>query len=128
MQILGKLISNKKRELDAIITKFRIQPNNPVSILNQDMARNFLSSNKAENKYSMFKKATLLETAETSLSNINIIISDQKEEFEIKERVRITLYLEFFLPTRFYHSFLRLRNKMIPICVKWLKNSNWWKD
>lgn len=80
-------MSDKKGELDLITSKFKIQPNNPVSILNQDMARNFLSSNKPENKYAMFKKATLLDEAESILNNINAQIREQAERIGEKEKV-----------------------------------------
>lgn len=66
---------------------FRIQINNPVVVLNQDMARNFLSANKSESKYLLFKKATLLEQVEQKLQQINIEISEQKEQLTFKNRV-----------------------------------------
>ncbi|XP_065214698.1 structural maintenance of chromosomes protein 6-like [Planococcus citri] len=82
----GKSISSKKADLDAITTKFKIQPNNPISILNQDMARNFLSSNKAENKYLMFKKATCLDEAEAMLANILAKVADHRMLILEKEK------------------------------------------
>ena len=65
---LGKLVSSSKKEIENICTRFRIQPNNPVAILNQDMAKNFLVT---EDKYELFRAATLLDEAE-DLSLIHI--------------------------------------------------------
>lgn len=80
-------MSNGRKELDAILTKFRIQPNNPVSVLNQDMARNFLSTNKAESKYALFKKATSLDEAEELLLRISDEILEQETRIEAKKKV-----------------------------------------
>lgn len=79
-------MSSKKSDLDYILLQFRIQPNNPVSILNQDMARNFLSSNKAESKYALFRKATLLEDAEELLITISDEIREQEIRMESKQK------------------------------------------
>lgn len=87
MLILGKIISNKKAELENILQRFRIQPNNPVSVLNQDMARNFLAANKAEAKYALFRKATLLDEGEDLLRKINDEISEQEILIESKQKV-----------------------------------------
>lgn len=80
-------MSTKKNDLENILLKFRIQPNNPVSILNQDMARNFLSTNKAESKYALFRKATLLDEAEEILMNISHEINEQEIRIETKQKV-----------------------------------------
>lgn len=85
--ILGKVISNKKGELESILQRFRIQPNNPVSVLNQDMARNFLAANKAEAKYTLFRKATLLDEAEDLLRKICDEIAEQEVRIETKQKV-----------------------------------------
>lgn len=82
-------MSSSKKELDAILTRFRIQPNNPVSVLNQDMARNFLSTNKAEAKYALFKKATLLDEAEELLIKIADEILEQETRIDAKKKVSI---------------------------------------
>ncbi|KAK7586233.1 hypothetical protein V9T40_004109 [Parthenolecanium corni] len=82
----GKLISNKKGELESILQRFRIQPNNPVSVLNQDMARNFLAANKAEAKYALFRKATLLDEAEDLLCKISGEIAEQEMLIDAKQK------------------------------------------
>ena len=51
MIIIGKIVSQKKEELDHILDQFNIQVDNPVAILNQDTSRNFLHSKNATDKY-----------------------------------------------------------------------------
>uniref|UniRef100_A0A8B9LVH1 Structural maintenance of chromosomes protein 6 n=1 Tax=Astyanax mexicanus TaxID=7994 RepID=A0A8B9LVH1_ASTMX len=57
----GHIISTKKEELTAILDHFNIQVDNPVSILNQEMSKQFLHSKSEADKYKFFMKATLLE-------------------------------------------------------------------
>ena len=58
----NKLISDKRETLDEIVRHFHIQIENPICVLNQEISRNFLNSNKPADKYKFFMKATLLET------------------------------------------------------------------
>jgi hypothetical protein len=51
MRPAGRLVSNRREELTAICDHMQIQPDNPLLILNQDAAREFLSSSTAENRY-----------------------------------------------------------------------------
>ncbi|MEN2497517.1 MAG: Structural maintenance of chromosomes protein 6, partial [Marteilia pararefringens] len=55
------LVSNKKDELDQMLDYFNIQVENPTTVLNQDLARNFLASSSTNEKYNFFLKATQLD-------------------------------------------------------------------
>lgn len=57
----GRLISTKRAELDAIIDHFTLQFENPMNVLSQDMARQFLSSSSPAEKYKFFVKGVQLE-------------------------------------------------------------------
>ncbi|XP_060089617.1 structural maintenance of chromosomes protein 6 [Heteronotia binoei] len=57
----GVLISSKKEELTAILDHFNIQVDNPVSVLTQEMSKQFLQSKNEGDKYKFFMKATQLE-------------------------------------------------------------------
>lgn len=70
----GKLISQKKDELNHILDQFNIQVDNPVSVLNQDTSRNFLNSSDPKDKYKFFLKATQLEQMST---DYQLIIEQQ---------------------------------------------------
>lgn len=47
----GKLVSNKKSELNLILEQFNIQIDNPCNILMQDKSREFLANSKPKAKY-----------------------------------------------------------------------------
>ncbi|XP_037112816.1 structural maintenance of chromosomes protein 6 [Syngnathus acus] len=57
----GQTISTKKEELALILDNFNIQVHNPVSVLNQEMSKNFLHSKGEADKYKFFMKSTQLE-------------------------------------------------------------------
>lgn len=47
----GKTISNKREELNHILDQFNIQVDNPVTVLNQEVSKNFLFSKNPNDKY-----------------------------------------------------------------------------
>lgn len=57
----GRIVSTKKLELDAITDFFNLQIDNPMNVLSQDMARQFLSSSSPAEKYKFFVKGVQLE-------------------------------------------------------------------
>ncbi|KAF9564177.1 P-loop containing nucleoside triphosphate hydrolase protein [Agrocybe pediades] len=70
----GKVISTKKDELSAICDHMNIQVDNPLTVLTQDSARQFLSASNPQDKYRFFLRGTQLqqlsEEYELCLSNI----------------------------------------------------------
>ncbi|XP_032068482.1 structural maintenance of chromosomes protein 6 isoform X1 [Thamnophis elegans] len=66
----GVLISSKKEELTAILDHFNIQVDNPVSVLTQEMSKQFLQSKNEGDKYKFFMKATQLEQMKEDYSYI----------------------------------------------------------
>ncbi|KAF9257497.1 P-loop containing nucleoside triphosphate hydrolase protein [Marasmius fiardii PR-910] len=75
----GRVISSKKEELSAICDHMNIQVDNPMNVLTQDSARQFLSSSTPSEKYNIlpqfFLRGTQLSQLsteyETCLENIN---------------------------------------------------------
>ncbi|KAF8500946.1 P-loop containing nucleoside triphosphate hydrolase protein [Russula emetica] len=71
----GKIISTKREELSAICDHMNIQVDNPMNVLTQDAARQFLSSSHPSDKYKFFLRGTQLsqlsEEYETCLENIS---------------------------------------------------------
>jgi structural maintenance of chromosomes protein 6 len=63
----GRMISTKGA-LDNMLMFFNIQVENPVLILNQDAARSFLKECDPKKLYTLFMKATQLETIFDKLS------------------------------------------------------------
>ncbi|EDR03919.1 uncharacterized protein LACBIDRAFT_306584 [Laccaria bicolor S238N-H82] len=70
----GKVISTKKEELAAICDHMNIQVDNPMNVLTQDSARQFLSASHPQDKYKFFLRGTQLsrlsDEYDTCLENI----------------------------------------------------------
>ncbi|NXR77229.1 SMC6 protein, partial [Pycnonotus jocosus] len=93
----GTVISSKKEELIGILDHFNIQVDNPVSILTQEMSKQFLQTKNEGDKYKFFMKATQLEQMKEDYSvigktkkNIHAQIEQGEERLEELKK----LYLE----------------------------------
>ncbi|NXF05774.1 SMC6 protein, partial [Smithornis capensis] len=94
----GTLISSKKEELTRILDHFNIQVvDNPVSVLTQEMSKQFLQTKSGSDKYKFFMKATQLEQMKEDYSfivktqeNTRLQIEQGGERLEELKR----LYLE----------------------------------
>ncbi|XP_020639932.3 structural maintenance of chromosomes protein 6 isoform X1 [Pogona vitticeps] len=78
----GSIISSKKEELTAILDHFNIQVDNPVSVLTQEMSKQFLQSKNEGDKYKFFMKATQLEQMKEDYSYIMETKERTKEQIE----------------------------------------------
>ncbi|CAG8433302.1 13049_t:CDS:10 [Ambispora gerdemannii] len=83
----GKTISTKREELTAILDHMMIQVDNPMNVLSQDSARQFLHSSSPEEKYKFFHKGTQLtqlsEDYELIRDSINTSLRIIKKKKEI---------------------------------------------
>ncbi|KAJ7022440.1 P-loop containing nucleoside triphosphate hydrolase protein [Mycena alexandri] len=82
----GRVISTKKDELAAICDHMNIQVDNPMNVLTQDAARQFLSASAPTDKYKFFLRGTQLsqlsEEYDTCFANITAttkVLSQKKE-------------------------------------------------
>ncbi|CAG8723013.1 11983_t:CDS:10, partial [Racocetra persica] len=82
----GKVVSGKRDELNAILDHMAIQVDNPMNVLSQDTARQFLHSSSSEDKYKFFMKGTQLtqlsedyELIRESIETTQNIIKHKKE-------------------------------------------------
>ncbi|KAF8476989.1 P-loop containing nucleoside triphosphate hydrolase protein [Kalaharituber pfeilii] len=57
----GRLISNKREELDEICDYMGLQVDNPMNVLTQDAARQFINNSSEKEKYKFFVKGVQLE-------------------------------------------------------------------
>lgn len=57
----GTTVTTRKSDLDSITDYFSLQMDNPMNVLSQDMARQFLSSSTPFEKYKFFVKGVQLE-------------------------------------------------------------------
>ncbi|KAF8645220.1 hypothetical protein AX16_008047 [Volvariella volvacea WC 439] len=82
----GRVVSTKREELSAICDHMNIQVDNPMSVLTQDAARQFLSASHPSEKYKFFLRGTQLaqlsEEYDACYDNIQLtgkIINTKKE-------------------------------------------------
>ncbi|KAF7728561.1 Structural maintenance of chromosomes protein 6 [Apophysomyces ossiformis] len=91
-----KLVSGKREDLDAICDHMSIQVDNPLTMLTQDGARQFLTSSSPVDKYKLFMRGTQLaklqedyDIMQESISTMKTIV-DRKRKYlpELKARAR----------------------------------------
>ncbi|PWY65038.1 DNA repair protein Rad18 [Aspergillus heteromorphus CBS 117.55] len=80
----GRIVSTKKAELDSIIDYFTLQFDNPMNVLSQDMARQFLSTSSPSEKYKFFVKGVQLEQLDQDYR----LIEESGDQIEEKLRSR----------------------------------------
>lgn len=79
-----RVITTKKGDLDDILDYFAFQLDNPINVLTQDMARQFLSNSTAADKYKFFIKGTQLETLDADYK----LLEEHLDAIEAKLRSR----------------------------------------
>lgn len=86
----GKMVSNKRYELDEITDFFAMQLDNPVNVLTQDMARQFLNSSTEVEKYKFFIKGVQLEQLDNdytllsdSLDNADALMENVQDDMKV---------------------------------------------
>lgn len=100
----GRLISTKKSDLEDICDYFALQIDNPMNVLTQDMARQFLSNSTPQEKYKFFMKGTQLEhldgdylQVEQSLDIIDqglaVQLADLTQYEEAARKAKATLHM-----------------------------------
>lgn len=88
----GRIVSTKKAELDSITDYFSLQIDNPMNVLSQDMARQFLSTSSPAEKYMFFVKGVQLEQLDQDYRLIEESV-DQIEE-KLRSQVQDIRFLE----------------------------------
>lgn len=72
----GRVVSSKKADLDKLVLFLNIQVDNPVLILNQDNARSFLKDSEPKKLFTLFLKASQIETIQKKLEECEQIAID----------------------------------------------------
>ncbi|CAO3596582.1 unnamed protein product [Absidia cylindrospora] len=80
----GKVISNKREELTAICDHMSIQVDNPLTMLSQDSARQFLNSSSSHDKYKLFMRGTQLAQLATDFDKIRETLEITNETIKRK--------------------------------------------
>lgn len=84
--------------MQRICSGLSIQVDNPVCLLNQDTARNFLNSKDPHHKFLLFMRATQLETLNEEYKKLSQNKNNAIRAFKDKEQVStlVVFYIIFF--------------------------------
>uniref|UniRef100_A0A8C6SPL9 Structural maintenance of chromosomes protein 6 n=1 Tax=Neogobius melanostomus TaxID=47308 RepID=A0A8C6SPL9_9GOBI len=111
----GQLVTNKKEELITMLDHFNIQLDNPVSILNQEMSKQFLHTKNETDKYKFFMKATLLDQMKRDYMYIKQTKTITRQQVERQEEGLKDLKQDYLRKKERYEqlsSFSELRDKL----------------
>lgn len=92
--VTGRVISSKKGDVDDVVEYYCLQVDNPLNVLSQDNARQFLNTSRPGDKYRYFVQGTQLEQLdqdyqllqETLESNETRLLSFQENITYLKEK------------------------------------------
>lgn len=99
-------MSTKRADLNRILAKMNLQVDNPVCILNQETAKNFLHSNDEHQKYKLFERATQMDVMCRDFSTAEEELAKSKSC--MKEKI---------------HSLTHLMNEL----KTWQNKKNWYE-
>ncbi|ORZ28501.1 P-loop containing nucleoside triphosphate hydrolase protein [Lobosporangium transversale] len=88
----GKTISTKRDELAAMCDHMNIQVDNPMNVLSQDTARQFLQSSTGEEKYKFFSRGTQLTQLSIDYEIIRECIDTMQSTLKTKTEILPELY------------------------------------
>ncbi|KAJ2871892.1 Structural maintenance of chromosomes protein 6 [Coemansia aciculifera] len=83
----GEVVSKRKDDLVAITDHMAIQVDNPINILSQDAAREFLASTSPDKMYQFFLKGTQLHQLREDLGAVSQAITRAEANIERKKEV-----------------------------------------
>ncbi|KAF9196644.1 Structural maintenance of chromosomes protein 6 [Haplosporangium sp. Z 11] len=88
----GKTISTKRDELSSMCDHMNIQVDNPMNVLSQDTARQFLQSSSGEDKYKFFSKGTQLTQLSSDYEAVRECIDTMQNTLKNKTEILPELY------------------------------------
>ncbi|KAL2785718.1 P-loop containing nucleoside triphosphate hydrolase protein [Aspergillus keveii] len=122
----GRIVSNKRAELDSIIDHFTLQFENPMNVLSQDMARQFLSSSSPSDKYKFFVKGVQLEQLdqdyrlmEESLDQIMEKLRNKEQDISVLKNRQSDAHRKLELSDQ--HASLRTRIERVRNQLAWMQ-------
>ena len=87
----GHLVSTKREELQDILDHIQLQVDNPMTVLTQDTARQFLGNSSTSEKYKLFMRGVQLSQLDSDYTIIEGQISTLDSTLESKQEVVKTL-------------------------------------
>ncbi|EEP82116.1 conserved hypothetical protein [Uncinocarpus reesii 1704] len=120
----GRVVSTKRGDLDSITDYFALQIDNPMNVLSQDMARQFLSTSSPAEKYKFFVKGVQLEQLdqdyqliEESMEHVNAKVAAHSGELKDLEEKRDKARAKLALSDR--HEGIRARLRSLRAQMAW---------
>lgn len=122
----GQTVSTKKQEVEEIVEYYALQVDNPLNVLSQDNARQFLNSSTKQQKYKFFIEGVQLQ----QLDNDYRLIAENLELIEAKfpdQEVRVKLAEEELKQARRYKDAidgnrkLRAKQQQLRSQMCWLQ-------
>ncbi|EFE29612.1 DNA repair protein Rad18, putative [Trichophyton benhamiae CBS 112371] len=122
----GTIISTRRADLDYITDYFALQMDNPMNVLSQDMARQFLSTSSPAEKYKFFMKGVQLEQLdhdyhmmEESIDQLQVKLHDHQEQLKVLESNRNNARARLAQSDR--HESLRARIRHLRSQTAWIQ-------
>lgn len=121
---LDRIISTKKRDVDELVEYFCLQMDNPLNVLSQDNARQFLNSSSASLKYNFFIKGVQLEALDNDYKLVNQTAEDQESKLNsvaeyVKKLEKKHLEAKRLLETLKKHEALREKRRLYRTQMIW---------
>ncbi|XP_045775943.1 structural maintenance of chromosomes protein 6 [Maniola jurtina] len=91
----GKFVHSNAKEVNAIVSALNIQVNNPISVLNQDDARDFSLKMDPKKLYSLFMRATNLDSTEENYERARTLCANAIVSWERKNKFCLDLKNEY---------------------------------
>ncbi|XP_055640392.1 structural maintenance of chromosomes protein 6 isoform X2 [Toxorhynchites rutilus septentrionalis] len=82
----GNVVSTSRSELLKLILYLNIQVDNPVCVLNQDLARSFLKDSDEKKQYTLFLKATQMDAIMAKLNDCTPKLENAKHNLDCNEK------------------------------------------
>ncbi|KAI9752799.1 MAG: hypothetical protein M4579_005474 [Chaenotheca gracillima] len=87
----GRVVSTRRTDLEEITDYFAMQIDNPMNVLTQDMARQFLSNSLPHEKYRFFLKGTQLEQLDVDYQLLGEIIDHMETKLHTQNEDLLAL-------------------------------------
>ena len=81
----GRIVSSKRADLDEICDHFALQIDNPMNVLSQDSARQFIGSSSPADKYKFFVKGVQLEQLDQDYRIVEENLDNTESKFGQKQ-------------------------------------------
>ena len=120
----GKIISTRRADLEDISDYFALQIDNPMTILTQDMARQFLNNSTQQEKYKFFIKGVQLEQLaqdyqllEESIDTVETTFPEKEDTIQLLDDTAKKAKAVFAMSEK--HETIRQKVRQLSLQMAW---------